>query len=343
MSVTTLPEIRDLLSWLGRPPRSPRQTHGVNESDCEMVLLGDGRTLAAKVDCVADEILAGLYRDPFTAGWMAAMGALSDLAAVGAAPLGLLFSAQWDPSWDASRKSRAAAGVSEALRHAHTFLLGGDTGTAGSTVLSGVALGLCSSKPVSRVGMRPGDVLCLTGATGNGPAMVFRWLREEPADMFPETWYRPIARMEAGQDLVGIATAAMDTSDGLFTTLETLKTLNDVSFDLAWSPELLSSLARDYCSARGIPHSLLWFAEHGDFQLVVSVPEACLAVAQELVGDLAVLGRVTGNPFTRILLPDGTVRILDWAEVRGRLKRDSGGARKALPELADWARKEGLP
>ncbi len=71
--------------------RSPCQMNRWNESDAEIIRLGDtGVTLAITTDSIVEEIASGLYEAPYVIGWMAAMVNFSDLAAVGAAPAGLL-------------------------------------------------------------------------------------------------------------------------------------------------------------------------------------------------------------------------------------------------------------
>src|SRR5512141_3471353 len=71
--------------------RSPGQVNRLNESDAEIVRLGTSDTrIAVTTDSIVEEIASGLYDDPRMIGWMAAMANFSDLAAVGATPLGLL-------------------------------------------------------------------------------------------------------------------------------------------------------------------------------------------------------------------------------------------------------------
>ena len=71
--------------------RSPAQLNCMNESDAEIISLGSGDLkLAITTDSVVEEIASGLYNDAYMIGWMAATVNFSDLAAVGASPLGLL-------------------------------------------------------------------------------------------------------------------------------------------------------------------------------------------------------------------------------------------------------------
>ena len=72
----------------------PHRVNGVHEADAELVDPGamNGHLLAVTTDGVIEEISSGLYDDPYLMGWMLATVNLSDLAAVGADPMGLLVS-----------------------------------------------------------------------------------------------------------------------------------------------------------------------------------------------------------------------------------------------------------
>ncbi|MBI3541683.1 MAG: hypothetical protein HY075_00190 [Deltaproteobacteria bacterium] len=185
-----------------------------------------------------------------------------------------------------------AAGLRAALLEASTPLLGGDTGSAPSAHFTGVGLGLCDGKPLSRMGMLPGDVLCLTGKMGRGPAWGFRRLVGDRKHVLHENDFRPRARIAAGQALRGHATAAMDTSDGLASTLNTLRELNGVGLELFWDERWLDAKAVKYCRSMGLSPLSLLFGEHGDFQLVASVPAKLVDDVRSHVDDLHVIGRV---------------------------------------------------
>ena len=59
----------------------------------------------------------------------------------------------------------------------------------------------------------------------------------DPQGVLQESDFRPEARIQAGIALRSIANAAMDTSDGLASTLNTLCELNHVALELHWDPQ----------------------------------------------------------------------------------------------------------
>lgn len=302
-------DLKDLVSWLGQVPRNPKQTHSIYESDCEVVELDPGRYLATTVDSVSEEIAVGLYHDPYTMGWVAAQASLSDLAAVGARPTGILLSTQWGSHVDLNFRKGVAQGVSAALREAKTFLLGGDSGSAPSTLLTTVGIGTLSSKPLSRRGARPGDLVCVTGKTGNGPALAYRFLLGDPESYFPEGLFRPKARLDLGNALLGNASSVMDTSDGLLTSLNTLRIINEVEFDLEFKEETLSPESVEYCRRRGIPLPLLWLGEHGDFELLVTIPAENLNAVQSHFPELIQIGRVSRQQHSTVIFENDIYRV----------------------------------
>lgn len=274
-------ENRRLTRWADLLPRAPGQRGGIHETDAELVPLGDGRLLALTVDTVCEEIRLGLYRDPRTAGRLAAAAALSDLAAVGAEPLGLLLSVTL-PSCDAGTVQEAVArGVAETTSAAGTFVLGGDTNEGDELSVGCTAAGTvpCGSE-LRRLGISPGHLLFSAGPLGLGAAVAASTLFSG-GTLLPEPALSPPCRIAHGIALRGIASAAMDTSDGLLATLDQLARLNGVALQLTRPPEeLLHSLALDVANRLFVPPLALLAAAQGEQELILSVPPQRLAALE---------------------------------------------------------------
>ena len=193
--------------------------------------MGDGRLLALTVDTVCEEVDLGLYRSPFTAGRTAAVAALADLAAVGADPVGLLLSVGLPPHETASVQEGVARGAADACAEAGTFVLGGDTNTSVRLCVGGTGVGLVpEAEALRRVGTRAGDLVYASGPLGPGlgpaprPAGVAcRTGSSARASIAPAAL--PALRAGAAR----VASACMDTSDGLVATLDQLARLNRVA------------------------------------------------------------------------------------------------------------------
>ncbi len=237
---------------------------------------------------MCEEFRLGLARNPRTAGRLAVAASLSDLAAVGAEPLGLLLSVTL-PARDADAVQAAVArGVAEAAAAAGTFVLGGDTNdgddlsvgcTAAGTIPEGLVLG--------RLGISPGDLLFSAGPLGAGAALAASTLLAGGA-LVPEDAFTPPPRIAHGVALRGLASAAMDTSDGLVATLDQLARLNGLALHLTRPPgELLHPLALDTALRLCLPPLALLAAAQGEQELVFALPPSRLpdleAVAARLV------------------------------------------------------------
>ncbi len=132
-------------------------------------------------------------------GFRAAAVNISDLAASGAEPLGLLVSLGLPGSVEVAD----VVELYEGLNEGGVPVRGGDTTRADSVVLSVTALGRSERVP-GRSGAKPGDLLVVTGPLG-GAGAAFREGR----------LLRPPLRVEEGRKLAPVAGAMLDLSDGL--------------------------------------------------------------------------------------------------------------------------------
>jgi thiamine-monophosphate kinase len=136
---------------------------------------------------------------PRELGFRAAAVNLSDLAASGADPRGLLVSLGAPGEMRVEHVIELYEGIAET----GVSVVGGDTTRAERLVLSVTALGRAERVP-GRAGARAGDVLVVTGPLGAAGA-AFRQQR----------FVRPPLRLAEGRELARTATAMLDLSDGL--------------------------------------------------------------------------------------------------------------------------------
>jgi thiamine-monophosphate kinase len=132
-------------------------------------------------------------------GWRAAAVNLSDLAASGAEPAGLIVSLAAPGETNLDDVLELYEGIAET----GVPVLGGDTTRSGLLMLSVTAVGRSERVP-GRSGARPGDLLVVTGVLGAAGA-AFR----------NGGYLRPPLRLEEGRRLARVATAMLDISDGL--------------------------------------------------------------------------------------------------------------------------------
>lgn len=170
----------------------------------------------------ADAMIAGVHflpdDPPETIGRKLLRVNLSDLAAMGAAPLAYLMTCGFAKGTPDEWIAAFAAGLAEDQRVFGLATLGGDTvATPGPASFSLTILGtVAPGAALRRAGARPGDDLWVSGTIGDGALGLLALTGRLPPDPHLADRYRlPRPRLALGQALAGIARACMDVSDGL--------------------------------------------------------------------------------------------------------------------------------
>jgi thiamine-monophosphate kinase len=178
------------------------------------------RTIVATVDpCPTPAAQALGFDDPYYHGWLAATISLSDIAAAGAEPLGLLSSLIVPSSLTVRQLVRLLEGLDDAAAEAGTHVVGGNIRDAAGAVIELTTTAFGSSvgaAPLSRVGCAPGDDILAIGELGLFWSQFLAYRAE--AVNLPTAVLTPRAQVAAGK-LIGvseIATCCIDNSDGLY-------------------------------------------------------------------------------------------------------------------------------
>jgi thiamine-monophosphate kinase len=183
----------------------------------DAAVLEIGRT---KLVLTHDMIVEGVHflsdDPPEDVAWKLVAVNLSDLAAKGAKPTGLLMGyTLGERDWN-RRFARGFAAAAEAFE---APLLGGDIVSMlpGDRRAFGLtAIGSCEGKVPSRSGARAGDTLWVSGTIGDAGAGLRAALGEiEGSADLAERYRRPLPRLALGQALAPLVGAMMDVSDGL--------------------------------------------------------------------------------------------------------------------------------
>ncbi|MXP47051.1 thiamine-phosphate kinase [Altererythrobacter luteolus] len=204
-------------------------------ADDTAVLEIGGETLILTHDAMVEDVHFLPQQDMADVAWKLAAANLSDLAAKGAQPVGVLLGYMLGEQDD-----RFLAGLAEVLDEYQVPLLGGDTVSGdGPRSFGMTAIGTATSVPVpSRSGAKPGDAIFVTGPVG-GAMVGFEAMRNAKSGSFSAeetaTYRRPLPLLGAGQALAPHVTAMMDVSDGLLLDASRMASASNVTINIETS------------------------------------------------------------------------------------------------------------
>lgn len=306
----------DLIRTLLAPLATHTAARGLND-DAAVFTPPPGRALVVTKDMMA----AGVHFLPDDPpGAIAARLLrvnLSDLAAMGAEPFGVLLGLGLTGREDDAWLRAFAAGLGDDLEHYETSLLGGDTiaGIAALT-LSLTAIGHApAGATLARGGAGAGDAVYVSGTVGDA-GLGLDALRADPRMADPwlvQRYRRPEPRLKLGQALAGLATAAADVSDGLLADAGHIAEASGLGVRIMLASVPLSA---PYQALRGADEAArLAAATAGDdYELVFTVPAdreaAILALSERLALRLTRIGTmVAGAGVTVIGLSGATIAV----------------------------------
>ncbi len=297
------------------------------------VVVGSGDDAAVTVPAGAtvtsvDALVEGVHFRgdawPAAAVGRKALGAaLSDLAAMGAAPGEAYVLLGVPDRLDEDGCAELASGLGDAAARHAVAVLGGDVTRSPVLILGITVVGHAPSadRLVLRSGASPGDVLAVTGELGGaaaGLALLERpelaaSLHGDLADALRGRQLEPEPRLEAGQALAAAgATAMIDLSDGLGGDARHLARASgvQVGVELALLPvqEGVGAIA----AAMGTDSHELATARGEDYELLVALPPDRLDLARDAVARCGIaltrIGFVLDGEGVVLRAPDGTER-----------------------------------
>jgi len=238
---------------------------------------------------------------------------LSDLAAMGATPawvtLGLTLPAV-DERWLAG----FCQGFFALAEQYNVQLIGGDM-TRGPLAIAVQIHGWVErSMALTRSGAQPGDLICVTGTLGDA-RLGLALLQGEQDVAQPHHRYlrqrleRPEPRIRAGQAILGLASAAIDISDGLAQDLGHILDRSGVGAQLNLGQLPASAALQDTLAEPQRLHTMLSGGD--DYELCFTVPadrcEALQAASVNWECACSVIGRIESQLGLRCRLPDGAL------------------------------------
>jgi len=184
--------------------------------DAAIVTVPEGEKLVVTTDTSVDGVhFRHEWLNHFEIGYRATAAALSDLAAMGARPLGIVIALTL-PEADRASARALATGIREGASAVLCPIVGGDLSSGKTLSLTVTALG-GARRPLSRAGAKAGQRVYVTGHLGGPAAAVRAWLAgKEPGERDRARFASPVPRIEPAIGLAERgASSAIDISDGL--------------------------------------------------------------------------------------------------------------------------------
>lgn len=223
----------------------------------------------------------------YTVGWRAVAASLSDLAAVGAEPVAAA-AAYGAPTLEQSALAAFLDGAVAVCDLSGAEYVGGDLNAHSELTVASTALGRVES-PVGRSGAGPGEAVCVTGQLGRTAAALALFEgddRERANELFR---FEP--RTAAGRIIADVATAMIDSSDGLARSVHQLAAASGCGIALESPFPIHEAVPTDRS------RDSLFVGE--DFELVCTVPpDAVEPLREKLPVAFARIGTTTDGSVT---------------------------------------------
>jgi thiamine-monophosphate kinase len=276
--------------------------------DGAILAIAPHKSIVVTTDVLVDQVhFSDRTTSPFDVGWRAVAANLSDLAAMGAKPLGITVGLSLPGATPVSWIESVYQGMSACLKIYHTPLVGGDVCRSTVVSLAITALGEVSpQRAICRHQAQPGDAIVITGLHGlsrGGLELLLNpdranVLTPEESDRLIAAHQRPRPRLDVLDYLrempEPVAIAGMDSSDGLGDAIQQLCQRSGVGAIIEGSSiQVFSGLTK----LMGYHTAWTWVFQGGeDFELVLCMPEsAAVNLVQKLGEEAAIIGSITAN------------------------------------------------
>lgn len=203
---------------------------------------------------------------PSDIAWKLLAVNLSDLAAMGAKPAGVLLGLGLSAAEDDAWRAAFTTGLGRALDHFDVALWGGDTVTGlDRAVLGLTAIGhVAPGAALARSGAQTGDAIWVSGSIGDAGVGLAIAKGERPFDKrLLDRFRRPTPRLALGRALIGTATACMDISDGLLIDADRMARASGAQFVIDLDAVPTATADRLACATAGDDYELLFTAPAG--------------------------------------------------------------------------------
>lgn len=274
--------------------------------DCALLQIPAGQSCAVSTDTLVSGIHFPDNAPAFLLGQRALAVAVSDLAAMGATPIGFTLAITL-PQIDVEWLQAFSEGLSAMALRCGISLVGGDT-TRGPLAIGVTVMGAVpQQQALLRSGAQVGDLLCVSGSLGAAAAAVPVVLGEiDPQTIADETlqqlltaYWSPQPQLTLGQYLLGKAHAALDISDGLLADFGHIAKASNVCLQIQQTQVPVAEAARKLLGDNAALQCALSGGD--DYQLAFTIAQDKLIPLQQQFPTVKVVGQVTVGAGVQLL------------------------------------------
>ncbi|UCG68141.1 MAG: thiamine-phosphate kinase [Thermoplasmata archaeon] len=256
--------------------------------DCAVVEFGDDYLLVT-TDMISKSTHIPENATFWQTGWHLVAINLSDIAAMGGKPLGLVVALGLPRIFDLGSLQKIVDGMNSCASKFGTCILGGDTKEAETLTLSGCAVGsVAKSEIMLRKGAKPGNIVAVTGKSGGAGAAYYALKNDINQDNSVKNLLEITPRIQEGRVLAKtkVVTSCMDISDGLASSIHQMGILNRVSFQLDFDQIPISSEAEAVSKSLHLPIEELVLYSGGDYELLITIDKDKMEDAKEALSEI---------------------------------------------------------
>jgi thiamine-monophosphate kinase len=300
------------LRGLAKPTKNSAVAFGIGD-DCAVLRLASGRSGPKDILVTTDFSLEGIHfrrdwQSPESVGHRCLARGLSDIAAMGGQPVAAFLSLALPKDLPQTWVKRFARGLISLANRYNVTLAGGDTAESPKGILADIIVvgSVPKQKAVLRSTARAGDLIYISGELGGSAAAVLGMRKTPNHKLNPRDYPRhffPEPRLELGRFLreKGLASAMIDTSDGLSTDLSHICEESGVGAEIQAEHIPRARVGRP---ARQVA---LEFALHAgeDYELLFTAPEGKRVPSQIAGVPITRIGRITRSKKLILMNQDG--------------------------------------
>jgi len=276
-----------ILSEIVLPLINPQGNRMLAGDDCAVIQCGANQFLCFSTDRVPSDLISfklGII-DYYGLGYYLAVLNISDIAASGATPAGLLLNFAFPGNFSIVDFKNIFKGVQKACMDYKCEILGGDLSNSLEINLVATSTGICNNhQPLYRTGCKIGDTVYCSDFIGLTPTAFLYFLTAKPKglllsekeeELLKDQFRNPKARISLSNLLVSVneknTVTCMDNTDGIFQSLFELCQLNDVGMVIDSNKLPIHEVSYKVSKMLNMDIYDLIFAAGADFQLIGTI------------------------------------------------------------------------